>query len=320
MKARYLTFFSYIGTKFRSSEKIWLKGGKNYPDPESIQGLMEIGLLKLRPLNYPNLTLSSRTDGGVHALNSSAHFDLERYGTNVYDPEYITYQLNKFFLKNETSISVKKCLRVSDQFSARFNAVSRTYLYRLAVLKPDIELPESSIISSYMPIEEWKRCHFIRLPGFDIEKFKAGAKYLVGYHDFTTFKKFDKLTSHKQNRRSIQSFEVKPGQPLVTSYSSTQDNVFDYWDIEIKGRSFVHNQIRRMVATLISVAIGKIPPEEIKVMLQVPSKHSWHTFIQNCPPDGLYLCNVEYNPEDLVYEKENIVDESNTEESDTDKK
>lgn len=88
MRARYLTFFSYIGTKFRykifaniqnhlftlnisllfylliilfrSSEKIWPKGDRNYPDPESIQGLMEIGLLKLRPLNYPNLTLSSR--------------------------------------------------------------------------------------------------------------------------------------------------------------------------------------------------------------------------------------------------------------------
>ncbi|XP_013140068.1 PREDICTED: tRNA pseudouridine synthase-like 1 isoform X2 [Papilio polytes] len=256
-------------------------------------------------------------DGGVHALNSTAHFDLERYGTKVFDPEYITYELNKFFYKNETSIHVKKCLRVSDDFSARFNALSRTYLYRLAVVKPDIVLPESNIISSYIPIEEWKRCHFIRFPGFDIEKFKAGAKYLVGYHDFTTFKKFDKLTSHKQNRRYLHSFDVKPGQPLVTSYSSTQDSLFDYWDIKIKGRSFVHNQIRRMVATLISVAIGKIPPEEIKVMLQVPSKHSWYTFIQNCPPDGLYLCNVDYNPEDLVFQPVDIVKETeDLEESD----
>lgn len=59
-----------------------------------------------------------------------------------------------------------------------------------------------------------------------------------------------------------------------------------------------------MMGTLISVAVGKLPPEEIKVMLQVPSKHSWHNFIQCTPPHGLYLCNVEYNPDDLVYAPE----------------
>lgn len=301
MKARYLTFFSYIGTGLRSSEKIWLKEGRHYPDPQSVQGLMEIALLKFKSLNYPLFILSSRTDGGVHALNSSAHFDLEKYGGSIYEPNNITYQLNKYFFKNNISIYVKKCLRVSDDFNARRKAISRTYLYRLAVIKKDIVIPEYVSIASYIPIEEWKRCHFLRLHNFDIEKFKEGAKYFAGYHDFTTFKRFDKLQQHKHNRRTIYSIEVKPGRPTVTSYTHSQESIFDYWDIEIKGRSFVHNQIRRMIGTLISVATGKLPAEEIKVMLQVPSKHSWHPFIQNCPPDGLYLCNVEYNPEDLIY-------------------
>ncbi|XP_023952533.2 tRNA pseudouridine synthase-like 1 isoform X2 [Bicyclus anynana] len=265
MKARYLTFFSYIGTKFS-------------------------------------------TDGGVHALNSSAHFDLDRKGDNIYDPHYITYEMNKFFFHNELSIYVRKCLRVNDNFSARFNAVSRTYLYRLAVLKPEVEEEEKGVIASFIPIEEWKRCHFIRKKEFDVERFKKGAEHLVGYHDFATFKKFDKLLQHKHNRREIKSIVVKPGQPCTTSYTnSAVDNCFNYWDIEIKGRSFVHNQIRRMVGTLISIAIGKLEPDDIKVMLQVPSKHSWHTFIQNGPPDGLYLCNVEYNPEDLIYDPERSI-------------
>lgn len=59
-----------------------------------------------------------------------------------------------------------------------------------------------------------------------------------------------------------------------------------------------------MMGTLMTVAIGKLPPEEIKVMLQVPSKHSWHSFIHSCPADGLYLCNVEYDPKDLIYDPE----------------
>ncbi|XP_059061772.1 tRNA pseudouridine synthase-like 1, partial [Achroia grisella] len=287
--------------KYRSSEKIWLKEGRNYPDPQSIQGLMELALLKLKSLNYPNFTLSSRTDGGVHALNCSAHFDLERYGANIYEPNNITYQLNKFFYKNNFAIYVKNCLRVSDDFNSRRKATSRTYLYRLAVLKKDITLPENVSIASYIPVEEWRRCYFLRIPEFDIEKFKEGAKYFPGYHDFTTFKRFNKMEQHKQNRRTLYSVDVKPGRPTVTNYTHSQESVFDYWDIEIKGRSFVHNQIRRMIGTLISVAIGKLPVEEIKIMLQIPSKHSWYPFIQNCPPDGLYLCNVEYNPDDLIY-------------------
>lgn len=59
-----------------------------------------------------------------------------------------------------------------------------------------------------------------------------------------------------------------------------------------------------MIGTLLSVAIGKLRPEDIKVMLQVPSKHSWHNFIASSPPHGLYLCNVEYNPDDLIYNPE----------------
>lgn len=68
-----------------------------------------------------------------------------------------------------------------------------------------------------------------------------------------------------------------------------------------------------MMGTLFSVANGDLQPEDIKVMLQIPSKNSWHSKIQNCPPDGLYLCNVEYNPEDLIYnpEKEESIDSAN---------
>ncbi|XP_041977608.1 tRNA pseudouridine synthase-like 1 isoform X2 [Aricia agestis] len=270
---------------------------------------MESALLKLRPKNYPNLTLSSRTDGGVHALNASAHFDIVRKTDTVYDGQFITYNMNKHFMKNDISIFVKNCIRVNDTFSARYNAIRRTYLYRLAVIKPSIKLNERESIIRLIPIEEWKRCHFIRASNFDIALFKEASKYFVGYHDFTTFKKFDKLKETKSNRRDIFEFNIKPGTPCVTSYSQNRESYFDHWDIEIKGRGFVHNQIRRMIGALITVAIGKLEPESIKLMLQIPSKHSWHHHIQTGPPDGLYLCNVEYNPEDLVYTEGRTFDE-----------
>lgn len=76
-----------------------------------------------------------------------------------------------------------------------------------------------------------------------------------------------------------------------------------------------------MVGALNSVAIGRIDPKEIKVMLQVPSKHSWVSFVQSSPPDGLYLCNVEYKPEDLIYncnpDSAEIVSETENQEIDS---
>ena len=71
-----------------------------------------------------------------------------------------------------------------------------------------------------------------------------------------------------------------------------------------------------MIGTLNAVAVGRYPPEEIKVMLQIPSKHSWHSGIQSGPPDGLYLCDVHYRPEDLVYDPEKR--EQGREEEDSD--
>ncbi|XP_037973651.2 tRNA pseudouridine synthase-like 1 [Plutella xylostella] len=305
MKARYLSFFSYIGTGFRSSEKIWLKEKRNYPDPESVQGVFELALLKLRSHNYPNLLLSSRTDGGVHALNATAHFDLETSESNIYNPADITFRVNKYFFKNEICVSVKNTIRVNDDFNARFNAKSRTYLYRLAILKNNFPRPAENLsIASYIPLEEWKRCHFLRIENFDIDRFREGAQEFLGIHDFTTFKKFDKETQTKHNRRSIHSIEITPGRPQVSSFTEQQGSYFDYYDIKIHGRAFVHNQIRRMLGALVGAAAGKISTQDIRLMLQIPSKNSWLSHLHSQPAYGLYLCDVEYDPQELIYDPE----------------
>lgn len=64
-----------------------------------------------------------------------------------------------------------------------------------------------------------------------------------------------------------------------------------------------------MIGALVGAAMGKIEPEDIKVMLQVPSKHSWPTRLATLPPHGLYLCNVEYDPKDLILDNEHYTPE-----------
>jgi tRNA U38,U39,U40 pseudouridine synthase TruA len=55
-----------------------------------------------------------------------------------------------------------------------------------------------------------------------------------------------------------------------------------------------------MVGALISVAAGHISIEDIRYMLENPSKHSWNNRINVVPPYGLYLVGVEYDPQDIV--------------------
>lgn len=66
-----------------------------------------------------------------------------------------------------------------------------------------------------------------------------------------------------------------------------------------------------MLGTLISVGIGKLEPMDIQLMLQIPSKNSWHSFIKSLPAYALYLCNVEYDPEDLIYKESISTDNDN---------
>ncbi|CAG0886493.1 unnamed protein product [Darwinula stevensoni] len=93
---RYLAYFGYIGTYLRGIPKV--KPGMSAPDYNSVQGLMEQGLLRLQPVNEPHFYASSRTDQGVHALCSTGHFDLEKANPeHEVHPDIITFSLNKYF-------------------------------------------------------------------------------------------------------------------------------------------------------------------------------------------------------------------------------
>jgi tRNA U38,U39,U40 pseudouridine synthase TruA len=59
-----------------------------------------------------------------------------------------------------------------------------------------------------------------------------------------------------------------------------------------------------MVGALISVAAGHIAIEDIRYMLENPSKHSWNNRINVVPPYGLYLIGVEYDPQETAMSQE----------------
>ncbi|KAI4890180.1 hypothetical protein NFI96_033020 [Prochilodus magdalenae] len=86
---------------------------------------------RLKPLNEVTVSISSRTDTGVHALCNSAHLDILRKADKPPFTEKVLTEALNFFLKPEP-IRITRAYRVPSDFHARYRAISRTYVYRLA--------------------------------------------------------------------------------------------------------------------------------------------------------------------------------------------
>ncbi|KAG8224585.1 hypothetical protein J437_LFUL010043 [Ladona fulva] len=264
------------------------------PDPLSIQGMLEICLSRFRPLTYPTVVVSSRTDSGVHALETTAHVDLEL--KKEQEPSFLAHGMNRYFEKSNTDIRVKKIQIVPESFHARYNATSRSYLYRLAVNKTCMGSDTPHKYSFPIPIGEWKSN-----PEFDIDKVEEAAAHFPGLKDFRTFiGGMSRKPEHFSSVRCIKEMKVVQGAPLLKSlYDSTSD-LYNYWDVIVKAQSFAYRQVRRMVGVLVAAAQGKISVDEVARMIEDPINNSWNNRAQTAPPFALYLTKVEYDEKDLI--------------------
>src|SRR3954452_25584625 len=115
---RYFLEVSYKGTAY--------KGFQKQPKDITIQSEVEKALQILLQ-QHIELTGSSRTDAGVHALQNFFHFDTE---INIQFKQL--YNLNAILPKD---IVAKKVFPVSMQSHSRFSATSRAYTYYIYRLK-----------------------------------------------------------------------------------------------------------------------------------------------------------------------------------------
>uniref|UniRef100_A0A182PTD3 tRNA pseudouridine synthase n=1 Tax=Anopheles epiroticus TaxID=199890 RepID=A0A182PTD3_9DIPT len=281
---RYLINLSYIGTRFRGIQRKIDKSAGHFKDPHTVQGVIEEALLKLRSVNAPLLKLSSRTDTGVHALHNTVHVDLQRPNGKPYDADRITKTLNRAFEKDAQSLRILSTVHVPLTFHARLCAKSRTYLYRLAVLKREYscESGRQHPHARFIPIEEHDRCYFLGHPQFDIDTFAKVARMFEGMHDFRTFMAVAKGNPRQQEAmhsvRSIEQITVERGRTMTTALNRERaERYYDFWDVRIRGRSFLYRQVRRMVGAWVAAAEGRITERDIYRMLTVPSQNSWCT-------------------------------------------
>ncbi len=200
---------------------------------------------------------SGRTDAGVHALAQAAHFD-----TSTPIPcEKLPFAINALL---PSDISVKSARVVGDNFNARFDAKSKTYIYKIYRG------------AHRSPIRELTHCH---IPyALDVAKMRQAAEVIRGTHDFKCFQATGGYV--KDTVRTIYTLDIAEcGDELI---------------IEARGNGFLYNMVRIIAGTLVYAGMGKLTAEDVKAAIESGDRTMAGKTLE---AKGLYLKKVEYDPE-----------------------
>ncbi|XP_065321656.1 tRNA pseudouridine synthase A-like [Gordionus sp. m RMFG-2023] len=258
---RYLIYISYNGNYFYGFQRQVFK--KQNDLLRSVFGIFKSALTLLNPECHIQIRGSSRTDTGVHALNSSLHFDLQHPNADkIFTPTYIKYRLNQIFVRCKEHVRVNSVRIVPSTFDARKNAIYKTYVYKIAVPKyPNDQLINKKKVDrsrdnkhlyyqqrininskeeeiyherlSCFAIPLWAQnlIHFFPYPDFCRQKVGEAIKLFVGDHDFATFmspcsKKSSQTHKYLLTKRTISSAEFYP----LGKNINDQDTKFNFID------------------------------------------------------------------------------------------
>ncbi|XP_074655739.1 tRNA pseudouridine synthase-like 1 [Tubulanus polymorphus] len=300
---RFLIYFSYIGSKYSGVQKSglpsYLKYGKAY-SPHTVVGVIEDALNIFKPANDFKVVTSSRTDAGVHSLCNTVHCDLIHPDEPdvEFDPDLLCRGLNAFFHHAEEPIRALKVRRVPDDFHSRFDAISRTYVYKLAVLH-DNSL-HGQWTHPFTPFD-YMSSHIV-FPPFDPEKAKAALAVLNGRHNFYAFSTKRNVQPWQSRVKNLRTY-FQYGSLFMEEYNRLGRDKHVNIDLIFNGSSFLYRQVRKMVCAVLNVARGYFSLDELKMSLKKPHMYQGHHMITSCPAHGLYLIDVEYDENKLRYER-----------------
>lgn len=251
---RFAFLIDYDGTPFNG----WQRQSQGQP---SVQQAIEEALSRLEPGPH-TLAAAGRTDTGVHGTGQVAHIDLAR----PWQPFRLSEALNHHL--RPLPVAITACAEVSPEFHARFSAIERRYLYRILARRAPPVLDRGQVWHVLNPL--------------DLEAMRQGARHLLGHHDFTTFR-----STLCQAKSPVKTLDE------LTITAHPQGKGVEY-RIFLRARSFLHNQVRSMVGSLVRVGTGAWPPERIAEALEARDRAACGTV---APPQGLCLTQVIY-PQD----------------------
>lgn len=233
-------------------------GWQRQVDLPSVQGALEAALAAIAP-EAPLVQAAGRTDTGVHATGQVVHVDLAK----SWDAFKLAGALNAHL--RPAPVAVLKAVAIGDEFRARFSALERRYLYRILLRKAPAILTQGRV---------WRIGYKL-----DAAAMQAGAQHLIGHHDYTTFRATE--CQAKSPVKSIDEITVHENESAFGRELH----------IEVRARSFLHNQVRSIVGSLERVGAGAWQPEDVAAALEAKDRAACGPV---APAMGLYLTHVRY--------------------------
>ncbi|HLW99817.1 MAG TPA: tRNA pseudouridine(38-40) synthase TruA [Candidatus Acidoferrales bacterium] len=225
---------------------------------------------------------AGRTDAGVHALGQVAHFRT---------PSTLTAGDFKraFNALLPAAVRILDAEEVGPDFHARFQAIAKTYQYRIyrgPVLPP---FERRYVLHDPFPL--------------NVSAMAEAARLFEGEHDFTSWGASTGSEEGDKDRTPIReifssrlhSRTMGPvaGQGFLTQIC-TGEPAEDAGELlyVVRGKSFLRYMVRKIVGTLLDVGRGKLRVDEIPALFEMRDRSKSGPTV---PPQGLYLASVEYS-------------------------
>lgn len=240
---RYFIELSYNGKKYH--------GWQIQPDAISVQEKLNYAISTILQKKI-EVVGAGRTDTGVHASQMFAHFDvdLELKGD-------VVFRLNSIL---PDDITVYEVLLVDDEKHARFDALSRSYEYRIWLGRNPFLLDFS-----------WQ----IHSQNLNISLMNEAASLLLEYENFQCFSKV-KTEVYTFNCDVTEAIWKLEGKELVFYISANR---------------FLRNMVRAIVGTLIDVGLGKVSVVDFRTIIESRDRGNAGLSV---PAKGLFLTNINY--------------------------
>ncbi len=220
----------------------------------SIQQALEEALSRVADENVVVIA-SGRTDTGVHAWQQCVHFNSDQ-----------TRQLKAWVMGVNahlpSDISVRNVVAVDDKFHARHSTLGRTYRYFILNSPARSALQHQRVGIVFRPLDE--------------AAMHIAGQALVGEHDFSSFRAAGCQAKHAI--REITAVAVKRYNQHVM--------------VQIQGNAFLHNMVRIIVGSLISVGTGDQPIDWVGSVLRSRDRTLAGT---TSVPHGLYFMGPHYD-------------------------
>ena len=240
-----------LGVEYDGSEYFGFQ--KQKTTNKTIQGLLEISASKVADHKVKTFC-SGRTDAGVHAFMQVIHFDTDAIrssrewlrGINSYLPSDIRVIWSK---------------EMDESFHARFSATRRSYLY--------------NIFNNQTPSALWSDRSLFVTQQLDIRSMRAASKYLIGEHDFTSFR--GSGCQSKTSLRNIDNIEISKKDRFIR--------------VELSANAFLLHMVRIIIGTLLMVGKKEIKPKEVENILKQQDRRLAGKTVSS---SGLFFLGPEY--------------------------